>query len=55
MWQPITLWLCGGSTVGRLAVTTRLCLQEKLHEGEALEAEMSTGLTEQSNKNKTCG
>lgn len=41
------------STVGHLTVTTRSCLLEKLHEGEALEAEMTTGLAEQSNESKT--
>lgn len=40
------------STVGRLTVTTRSCLLEKLHEGEALEAEKTTRLAEQSNKRK---
>lgn len=38
------------STVGHLTVTTQSCLRE-ITRGEALEAEMATGLAERSNKN----
>lgn len=40
-----------GSTVGRLAVTTRLCLQEKLHEGRLSRLRCQPG--SQSNQTKT--